>query len=185
MASAIPSFSRAARTRFRASCWTSTKSAVDAEGHDDAEIHDDAEDPSIEQRRAEHAALFTDADSAAPESADSTVESAYSAADDLLDTWNENTPEDQQFIRDLVLEEFFAEASGTDIFDRIPAARLKEVVGAFLDRLGVDGLCANMSKDFREKLLERMPATRKSDKPQTLKLAANHVREMRDAVSGT
>jgi hypothetical protein len=155
-----------------------TKSADDAEIQ---EVGVADEDPSIEQRRAEHAALFGDADSAAPESADSAVESA-SSAELLLEVWNGSTPEDRQFIRDLVLEEFFAQASGADIYDHIPAASLDKVCSAFLDKLTVDGMRTRMSAEFGRQLRARLPAPkRKSDKPfkHTLNVKANSARHGR------
>jgi hypothetical protein len=156
-----------------------TKSADDAEIH-----HNDDEDPSIEQRRAEHAVMLKDADDpAAPESADSAVESAgCSDAELLLEVWNESTPEDQQFIRDLVLEEFFAQASGADLYDHIPAASLDRVCSAFLDKLTVDGMRTRMSAEFGRALRARLPAPkRKSDKPfkHALSLKANSARHER------
>jgi hypothetical protein len=143
------------------------------ESADDAEIHDiDAvdEDPSIEQRRAEHAALFADHEW---ESADSTevnnvknsaVEDAESDAEFLFDVWTESTPKDQQFIRDLVLEEYFAQASGADIFARIPAAKLDEVIPAFLDKLTVEGVRTRMSEAFGQSLRRKLAAPGKAKK---------------------
>jgi Protein of unknown function (DUF3102) len=79
----------------------------------------------------------------------------------LLEAW-ESTPEERQLIGDLVLEEFFARADGTDIFDRIPTARRKEVCLAFLDQLTVEGMLGAMSPEFGEALRARLPAKRKN-----------------------
>jgi hypothetical protein len=71
---------------------------------------------------------------------------------------------------DLVLEEFFGQASGTDIFDRIPSARRTEVIAAFLDQLTVEGMLQVMSPEFGQALRARLPAPKvkssKSDKPK-------------------
>jgi hypothetical protein len=147
----------------------------------DVQDNQDDEDPSVEQRRAEHAALFAEpADLAGSESTDEvhgrenlTNGSGSSAAELLLKVWDATTPEDQQFIRDLVLAEFFARAGGADIFDRIPAIRRAGVARGFLDQLTAQGMCEAMSPEFRAQLHARMPAPkRKSDKP--FKKGLNH-----------
>ena len=74
----------------------------------------------------------------------------------LLAAWD-GTPEEQQLIRDLVLNEFFAEAAGADLFERIPGHRLAEVVAAFLDRLGLNGLRQMMSPEFGAQLRSAKP----------------------------
>jgi hypothetical protein len=89
---------------------------------------------------------------------------------------------DDEVIRELVLDEFFAVASGADIYDHIPADRRAEVAGAFLDRLTAKVMCEVMSPEFGEQLRARMPAPkRKSDKPfkHTLNLEANSTRQER------
>ena len=86
------------------------------------------------------------------------------------------TTSEEELLRDLILEEFFAQASGADIYDRIPTDRLDKVCSAFLDKLTPDGMCARMSNEFGEQLRKRMPAPKgKSDKPfkKTLNLSAN------------
>jgi hypothetical protein len=136
------------------------------------------EDPSIEQRRAEHAALFAEpADSAGSESTDEVNGTAAL----LLKVWNESTVEAQQFIRDLVLEEFFAQAGGADIFDRIPADRLDEVCRGFLDKLTPAGMLKAMSDEFGRQLRDKLPTKRKPYKPKkTLNLTANSRAARRD-----
>ena len=67
--------------------------------------------------------------------------------------------------------ERIARASGADIYDRIPAARLDEVCRAFLDRLTVDGMRMRMSDEFGRQLRARLPApkkngSKKSNKPK-------------------
>jgi hypothetical protein len=57
------------------------------------------------------------------------------------------------------VEAFFAEASGAEIYARIPAGQAKRdaVIRAFLDALGVDGMLAAMSPEFGRALRERVP----------------------------
>lgn len=76
---------------------------------------------------------------------------------DLLAAWDES-PEDREILRTLALEEFFAQASGADIHDRIPDSRRKEVIGTFLDRLTVKLMLEVISPEFREQLCARLPA---------------------------
>jgi hypothetical protein len=85
---------------------------------------------------------------------------------------------DEKILRDLMLEEFFAQASGADIFSRIPAARLDEVIATFLDRLTVQGMCKAMSPEFRAQLRARLPLKRKPY-DHTLNLEANSARNGR------
>jgi hypothetical protein len=71
-----------------------------------------------------------------------------------------------------ILEEYFAQASGADIYDRIPVARLDEVIAAFLDKLTVEGMRTRMSEEFGRELRARLPAPPKSGKP--FKKGLNH-----------
>jgi hypothetical protein len=111
-----------------------------------------------------------------------------SDAEFLLGVWNDSTPKDQQFICDLVLEEFFAQASGADFYARIPAARLDEVIPAFLDKLTVEGMRTRMSDLFGQEVRRKLAApgkAKKSAKPyrHTLNLEANSARSGRVADS--
>jgi hypothetical protein len=74
-----------------------------------------------------------------------------------LDIWKMSTPKERQPVRDLAIAEFFAAAAGTDILDHIPAERRKEVVGAFLDALGVDGMREAMPPELSAALRARQP----------------------------
>jgi hypothetical protein len=67
----------------------------------------------------------------------------------------EPSPKHDAAIRETVLSEFFDDAGGADIYDRIPDARRNEVCRDFLDRLGVEGLLVSMSKNFGSDLRER------------------------------
>jgi hypothetical protein len=62
---------------------------------------------------------------------------------------------------EMILKGYFDDATGADIFDRIPAARRSEVVRDFLDRLTVQEMCAAMSPEFKAALHARLPAKRK------------------------
>jgi hypothetical protein len=64
-------------------------------------------------------------------------------------------------ISETMLLEFFEQASGSDIFDRIPDARRNEVCRGFLDKLTVAGLLVSMSETFGRELRDRMPTRRK------------------------
>jgi hypothetical protein len=75
----------------------------------------------------------------------------------FVDLWCEATPGERDAISDLVLEQYLTTASGEDLHDRIRAARRKEVIGALLDRLGVDGLRKVMSPDFGAQLRAAVP----------------------------
>jgi hypothetical protein len=79
-----------------------------------------------------------------------------------------------------ILEEYFAKAGGADIYDRIPVARLDEVIAAFLDKLTVEGMCTRMSEEFGRELRARVPAP-KSGKPfkKGMNLPANSARNGR------
>ena len=82
-----------------------------------------------------------------------------------LDIWKMSTPEEQQPVRNSVIAEFFAAAAGTDILDRIPAERRKEVVGAFLDALGVDGMREVMPPELSAALRARQPVNLRAPAP--------------------
>jgi hypothetical protein len=106
---------------------------------------------------------------------------------DLLKAWDA-TPEDRQLIRDLVLEEFFAEADAVGIHDRIPGAKRDQVIAGLLDKVTVEGMLKVMSEEFGRQLRAHVPAPKrkigkhKSDKPfkKTLNLTANSTRRGRD-----
>jgi hypothetical protein len=116
-----------------------------------------SKEQSIEERRALMAALAAEpADSPTPESTNGAAIPVVPSVVPKSST---------------VLVEFFARASGADIYDRIPAARLDEVCRAFLDRLTVDGMRMRMSDEFGRQLRARLPApkkngSKKSNKPK-------------------
>jgi hypothetical protein len=95
----------------------------------------------------------------------------HSLADRLTDGADQAASDDK-ILRDLMLEEFFARASGADIYDRIPVARLDEVIATFLDKLTVEGMRTRMSEEFGRELRARLPAPPKSGKP--FKKGLNH-----------
>jgi hypothetical protein len=72
--------------------------------------------------------------------------------------------DEQQILRDLILEEFFAQASGADIYDRIPADRLDEVIPALLDKLTVEGMRTRMSDPFFQEVRRKLAAPEKAKK---------------------
>jgi hypothetical protein len=59
---------------------------------------------------------------------------------------------EQQILRDSVLEAFFAQPSGAEIFDRIPTEGRDEVVAAFLGKLTVEDVIAVFGEQLRAKL---------------------------------
>ena len=74
----------------------------------------------------------------------------------LLDAW-EASAEDREIIRDLVLEEYFALASGANILKRIHAAKRNDtVITDFLDALGVEGMRKAMSPEFGEQIRTKL-----------------------------
>jgi hypothetical protein len=75
---------------------------------------------------------------------------------------------EEQTMRALLLEEFFGQASGADIFNRIPPKRTHDVIREFLDRLTVRGLLDAMSSDFGKELRARASAP-KRNKANTMK----------------
>jgi hypothetical protein len=100
-----------------------------------------------------------------------------------------NDPDqDEQILRDLMIEEFFARASGADIHAHIPDARHTEVCRGFLGALTPEGMLAAMSEEFGRQLRARVPAPkRKSGNhkshqsyKRTLNLTANSTRHERD-----
>ena len=143
-------------------------------------------DNSAEPRRRDSARLFSEdpadraggPDAAAPATT-TTSTSTKSKKPSLVETW-ESTPEERQLIGDLVLEEYFARASGPNVLERIPAGRRTEVMRSLLDQLGVDGMRAAMSPEFGQQLRAAVPKHKsgKSDKPgkpfnKTITLTAN------------
>jgi hypothetical protein len=97
----------------------------------------------------------------------------------LLKAW-EATDDERQLIRDLVLQEYFAQASGADIHDRIPRTRLTAVCRELLDEVGVPDVLAAMSEKFGRQLRERLPAPRRGKSfKHTMNLKANSARNGR------
>jgi hypothetical protein len=85
------------------------------------------------------------------------------------------TTSEEEILRDLVLEEFFAQASGADIFARLPAARLDEVIPAFLDKLTVEGMRTRMSDSFGLEARRKLAAPGKAKKSaKGCKKSINH-----------
>jgi hypothetical protein len=77
-----------------------------------------------------------------------------------LEIWEEMSHEARQIIREKVLVEFFATATGTHIYARIPTStdtKPNEKYRTFLDALGVECMCKNMSEDFGQNLRARLP----------------------------
>jgi hypothetical protein len=104
-----------------------------------------------------------------------TASPSASSKKNLLKIWDDATPEDQQLIRDFVLGEYFAQASGADIYDRIPADRLDEVIPAFLDKLTVEGMRTRMSDPFGQEARRKLAAPEKVKKSaKKWKRSINH-----------
>jgi hypothetical protein len=178
---------------------------ADAESTPAPSATEDGEDPSIAQRRAEHQVLFTESSNstAAPSDTDLDVQtfaggilrrSARNDSEPKADHCDHEEhgvyrddregdhagddhvgDEHDAVIRNVVLLEFFAQASGADIYDRIPAVRRAEVIATFLDRLTVQGMCEAMSPDFKDQLRDRLPLKRKPYE-HTLNLEVNPAR---------
>jgi hypothetical protein len=150
-------------------------SGDDHHHHDDDDDDDDGDDDGDDDDRDHHNADdhhgdVGEAAAAAP------VARAPKKKPSLAESW-ESTPEERQVIGELVLEEFFARADGADILDRIPAARRKEVVQAFLDQLAVEGMLGAMSLEFGQELRARLPAKRKR---KNINLIANSAHQRGD-----
>jgi hypothetical protein len=82
----------------------------------------------------------------------------WNAIEELLRPTSHDANSDEpkrDYHQDCVFK-FFTDASGADIYDRIPDARRNEVCRDFLDRLGVDGLLKSMSENFGGDLRERL-----------------------------
>jgi hypothetical protein len=94
-------------------------------------------------------------------SASPALESPGQADDDHDD--DEHDGDDDAVINDLVLLEFFLQASASDIFDRIPPARLNEVCRDFLDKLTVAGMLESMSENFGRELRDRVPKNKRNN----------------------
>jgi hypothetical protein len=146
------------------SCATVTEVIAEAKNGGAAEDAggDDVEDPGTAQHRAAMAQI------ADAEDAPTTAGQA----------------DEQQILRDLILEEFFAQASGADIYDRIPADRLDAVCRDFLDKLGVKGMRTRMSDEFGTDLRSQKfaPAERKKSAKKwkrSINLTANSARQER------
>jgi hypothetical protein len=75
---------------------------------------------------------------------------------------NDDAEQEERILRDLVVEEFFARASGADIYDRIPADRRDTVMREFLDKATVDGVRKVMSTEFGEQLRKMAAAPAKA-----------------------
>ena len=85
-----------------------------------------------------------------------------------------------------MLKEFFAQASGADIYASIPAARLDEVIPAFLDKLTVAGMRTRMSDSFGREARRKLAAPGKATKSakgwkKSINLTANSARNGRAA----
>jgi hypothetical protein len=78
-----------------------------------------------------------------------------------------DTDEERQILRALVLEEYFAQATGSDIFDRITKARGAIAHTEYLDRLTVNGMLKFASDEFRRQLCAKLPGKSKKFKTET------------------
>jgi hypothetical protein len=79
---------------------------------------------------------------------------------DLLAAWDES-PENREIIRDIVLEEFFAQANAGDVLNYMPADRHDGFVRDLLDKFGVSRTCKAISPEFRKEWQEQGEAPRK------------------------
>jgi hypothetical protein len=77
----------------------------------------------------------------------------------LAARWEMSTLEEQQGIRDRVLADFFAQATGAHIAALIPTLKHADVVRPLLDQLGVDGMLQAMSLEFGRRLRAKLPRT--------------------------
>jgi hypothetical protein len=145
---------------------------VDQDDHDDGDHTDDAEAVQIiaPQVTAPTPVIKT------------TSKFPKSAQRELHQVWLAGAPEDRDSIRDTVLKDFFAAASGTDIYSRIPAATRADVVRDFLDQLRVAGMLEAMSPEFGRELRARAD---KLTKRTTLNLVANPAASVSDKKSGS
>jgi hypothetical protein len=79
----------------------------------------------------------------------------------ILEVLVDGAPDEREFCRAQVLNEYFEKADGTDIFNRIPTARRAEVVRDFLNTLSVDRM---MSDSFRDELCRKISAPKEVKK---------------------
>jgi hypothetical protein len=86
----------------------------------------------------------------------------------IFQLWETGSPEERQFLRDLVIDEHFGAATGADIYDRISANDRKEVISELLDRLTVSGMLAAMSPEFGQELRAKIPTKNKPRKSLNL-----------------
>jgi hypothetical protein len=84
----------------------------------------------------------------------------------LTAVWEMSLPEERQGIRNAVLTDFFAQASGAHIAAFIPATKHAEVVRFLLDQLGVDGMLQAMSLEFGRRLRAKLPRKAKPFKTE-------------------
>lgn len=93
------------------------------------------------------------------------------------DIWNAGSEVERECIKALVIEEFFATATGSEIFGRIVPGRLIDTMRAMLDLLGAEGMLGMMSPEFGKELRARVPTSKRNGKPYvaTLNLSATRV----------
>lgn len=84
----------------------------------------------------------------------------------LAAIWEMSTPEEQQGIRDRVLADFFAQATGAHIAALIPTTKHADVVRPLLDQLGVDAMLQAMSLEFGRRLRAKLPRKAKPFKTE-------------------
>lgn len=93
----------------------------------------------------------------------------------LAEFW-EASEEDRAAIRDLVLEEHYAKADGRNLFSRIRGANRDDVIRDFLDALGVKGMQAVVSPEFKTDLCTKLRTDLRAELCVELRaeLPANH-----------
>ena len=129
--------------------------ADDHDDHNDDDQRQNAQDdPDGDARPVDGAAKAHPGGSTAPAPSAKSKTKKPSPAD----FW-ESSPEDRETFRELVVEEYFALASGANILKRIRAAHKKgdaTTITDFLDALTVDGMKAAMSEEFGKQLRAKL-----------------------------
>jgi hypothetical protein len=149
-----------ARKEFNASAYRDDDGDADHDGdggdahHDDGDVgdHHVGDDDHVDGDRADR---HDDGDDHAEEPKPAPPE-PKAELETLAATWEMSTPEEQQSIRDRVLADFFAQATGADIAALIPTIKRAEVVRFLLDQLGVDAMLQAMSAEFGHQLRAKL-----------------------------
>jgi hypothetical protein len=80
----------------------------------------------------------------------------------ILQVWETGDSVEQDLLCDIVIAEYFATATGANLFQCIPANNRNAVISELLDRLGAEGLRQTMSPELKREFQKRTAVKGKS-----------------------